>query len=141
MIRCVLSLIGGSLALWLVVALPARQWGGDQALVYSATAMLLCLLPGVATSLWAEWTRRRIPEQMPIAVLGGTAVRMVFVLGAGLLVYVSVPYFHQTSYWIWLLVSYLLTLALEIGLLVSGKPAAAPDLGGRNTTTVDNVKP
>jgi hypothetical protein len=42
---------------------------------------------------------------------------MVFVLGGGLLLYSLVPYFQQTGFWIWLLVFYLFTLTVEVGLL------------------------
>ena len=55
MIRRLLLLIGGAVAFWLLVGLPARAFGGgDQALVFSGAAVLLCLPPMAATLVWAD---------------------------------------------------------------------------------------
>ncbi len=141
MIGRLLLLIGGSMAFWLVAALPVRLLGGgDAALVDSATALLLCLLPGVGTLAWAEWARRHAPGQIPVAVLGGTVARMVFVLGVGLLVYFAVPFYRHAGYWVWLLIAYLFTLALEIGLFLSGGLAGSPAPRERNADSVGRVK-
>ena len=67
---------------------------------------------------------RQTPDQQLVAVLGGTGVRLFFVLGAGAAVGAWVPDFHGPGFWVWLLVFYLLTLALEVTLLLSGPPAA-----------------
>jgi hypothetical protein len=117
-----LWLITGSATFWLLTALPARiLGGGDDAIALSGTAMLLCLVPGVGTLAWAEWTRKRMPQHMPIAVLGGTGVRMFVVLGTGLLLYETAPHYEgKTGFWIWILVFYLFTLALEIGQVLTG---------------------
>jgi hypothetical protein len=140
-IRRVLYLIGGSLACWLLTVLLAwTVGGGNVAVAYSGTAILLCLLPAVGTLTWAEWTRSRDPEQFAIAVLGGTAVRMLFVLGIGLLLNLTVPYFQETSFWIWVLGAYLFTLALELALILAGKPAGPPGLEIPHANSVDNVK-
>lgn len=111
-------LILTSLAFWVAVSYPAFVLGGESALIYSAVALLLCLLPTVATLLWAGWAWNTTPEQQLTMILGGTGLRMTFVLGCGLLLYSAVPYFAQQSFWVWLLVFYLLTLALEMVLIV-----------------------
>src|SRR5262249_42028894 len=113
-----------SLLAWAVLAYPARLWWGDTALVYSAVAVALCLLPTAATMLWASWAFRQSPEQQLIMLLGGAGVRMSVVLGAGLILTSCVPFFGQQSFWLWLLVFYLVTLTLEMVLVVGGRPAS-----------------
>jgi hypothetical protein len=117
-------LLVGSLGFWAAAVYPTRLLGGEPAVVYSAVAVGLCLVPTAATLLWAERAFRGSPEQQLLMVLGGTGVRMATVLGAGLVLYYAVPYFQQTSFWICLLVFYLFTLALEMVLLIKGLPAA-----------------
>jgi hypothetical protein len=125
--RRVLLLIAGSLALWLLVALPARMLGGgDAAIIFSGTALLICLVPAVGTLLWASRGLQKHPEQQLMMILGGTGLRMFFVLGVALLISLAVPYYQgQTSFWIWLLVFYLITLALEMGLMLTLRPTKA----------------
>jgi len=122
--RRLFQLIGGTLTFWLFTAFPAR-WlgGGDHALVYSATAVALCLVPAILTMVWIELAAFG-PEQKMTAALGGTGLRMAFVLGGALLLQHSVPYFReQDGFLLWILVIYLVTLTLEIALLVAGQPA------------------
>ena len=84
MSRPLLLLIGGALAFWLLAGLPARMLGGgDQALVFSGAAVLLCLPPMAATLLWAGWVRDKSPADQMIMIAGSTGVRMAFVLGGG----------------------------------------------------------
>ena len=125
--RPVLYLIAGSLAFWLLLALPARSLGGgDAAIIFSGTALLLCLVPTVGTLIWASWGLQKHPEQQLTMILGGTGLRMFFVLGVALLISRAVPYYQeQTSFWIWLLVFYLITLALEMGLMLTVRPTKA----------------
>lgn len=117
-------LIGCTLLLWGAVAYPAWLLGGEPALVYTIVAVALCLTPTALTLLWAEWSSRQSPEQQMTMALGGTGVRMGFVLGVGLLLYTLVPYFRQQSFWLCLLLFYLFTLALEMVLVVRGRAAA-----------------
>jgi hypothetical protein len=118
--------LAGSLAFWAVAAgLAFVLWDGV-AVAYSSAAAALCLLPSVVTFLWTARGLAQSPEQQLLAALGGTGVRMFFVLGAGLLLTHTVPYFaeRQQSFWFWLLVFYLFNLALEMSLLVAGRPLA-----------------
>jgi hypothetical protein len=117
-------LISGSLAFWLLAGLPARMLGGgDQALVFSGAAVLLCLPPMAATLLWAGWARDKAPADQMIMIAGCTGVRIAFVLGGGLVLFLAVPYFQgQASFWIWVLVVYLFTLALDVALMLAGRP-------------------
>jgi hypothetical protein len=119
-------LTGGCLAFWLLTALPARHLGGgDLAVVYAGTAVLLCLAPAVATLLWAGHAARHDPQQEVLVVLGSTGVRLFGVVLAAWLLHSLVPlYQEQGGFWLWLLAAYLFTLALEVTLLVAGRPRA-----------------
>lgn len=126
MIRRLSFLVGGSAAFWLLVGLPARHLGGgDPAVVFLGTALLLCLAPAVATLVWGERAFRQSADKQLILVLGGTGVRMAFVLLVGWMLYLWAPYYQrQASFLIWLLVGYLYTLALDMTLLLAGRPEA-----------------
>jgi hypothetical protein len=124
MARRILLLVAGSLTFWLLVSLPARRLGGgDHAVLLSATALGICLVPTLITLVWGHWAWRRSPEQQLIMAMGGMGLRMVFVLVAGWTLYQWVSYYQQQlSWWIWLLVFYLFTLALDMTLLLAGRP-------------------
>jgi hypothetical protein len=115
-------LVAVMVGFWALAAYPGRVLWGESALVFSAVALVLCLVPAAITLLWAGWAFRQSPEQQLVAVLGGTGLRMAFVLALGLGLYLSVPYFSQSSFWLWILGFYLMSLALEVGLIVAGQP-------------------
>ncbi len=117
-------LVIGTLAVWAVVVIPARAYWGDQAFIYSAVAAVLCLVPNIGTLLWADRVTNQGAEQQLLLMVGGTLARMVVALGGGLALHLLVPYFEHMSFWVWLLVFYLLTLALDVFLVVTAKPAA-----------------
>jgi hypothetical protein len=122
------GLVAGVLGLWVVLVYPGYLFGGDRAVVYSAIAAILCLLPTAGTLLWAGWAFKQSPEQQLLMVLGGSGVRMAVVLGAGLVLYSWVAYFQQRSFWYWVLVFYLVTLALEMTLLLGYRSAVESTL-------------
>jgi hypothetical protein len=125
-IRRLLFLVGGCAAFWLLVGLPARHLGGgDAAFVFLGTALLLCLAPAIITLVWGERALRQSVDNQLILVLGGTGMRMAFVLLAGWILYLWAPcYQRQNSFLIWLIVGYLFTLALDMTLLLAGRPEA-----------------
>ncbi len=123
MTQRLLLLIGGSAALWLLLALPARHLGGgDDALKYSGTAALLCTVPMALTLVLTTRLAARNPRMAAIAVLGATGARMFAVLLAGGLLSVADPSFREPAFWLWLVVFYLATLALDVGLLLASLP-------------------
>jgi hypothetical protein len=126
-IRRLLFLVAGCVAFWLLVALPARHLGGgDAAVVFIGTALLLCLLPMTVTLVWGDRALRQPADQQLILVLGGTGARMGFVLLTGWTLYQWVPYYQlQSRFLIWLVVCYLFTLALDMTLLLVGRPENA----------------
>lgn len=119
------KLMIGTLAVWAVIAYPARRFGGEQALLDTLTAMLLCLAPASLTLAWADRALRGKPEEQLLFMLGGTGIRMIFVLGAGLLLYYSVEPFQHPGFWLWVLLFYLMTLAGELVLMLSGRAAGS----------------
>src|SRR5262249_9520169 len=117
-------LLGGSLALWLLAALPARAVWGDVAVIHSGTAVLLCLVPAAATLLWADRAASPGPHHQFFALLGGTRVRLFVVLAGALALQQWVPYFgEQPGFWVWLLLFYFATLALELTLVLARRGA------------------
>jgi hypothetical protein len=93
-------------------------------LFYSLAAAVLCLIPTGLTLAWASWAARQSGEQQLMMTLGGTGMRMAFVLLSALFLYFRVPLFHQPGFWGWILAFYLFTLALEMTLILTGRSPA-----------------
>jgi hypothetical protein len=119
-------LIAGTLAVWAAAAYPARLLWGESAVLLSATAGLLCLVPTAATLVWSQRAFHKAPQWQLVAVLGGTCVRMLFVVGAGLALFMLVPEFQYQRFWVWLVAFYLVTLTLEVVLITRGVAAGQP---------------
>jgi hypothetical protein len=125
-----LSLAGACVVLWVLLAVPARQLGGgDEALVYSGTAALLCGAPMFVSAAVTIRVTRRDPRLAPIAVLGATGARMMVVLGGALLLTQAAPALRTQAFWLWLAVFYAGTLAAEVVTLLTGRLAG----GDRST--------
>jgi hypothetical protein len=129
-IKGLLWLVGGTALFAALVTYPARllaehqQWERPElTLLWSATAAFLCLVPAALTLAWTRRAYAAQPEQQLLAVMGSTAVRMVFVLAAGLTLFLSVREFEYPRFWVFVVVYYLFTLAVEMVLLVRGAPA------------------
>jgi hypothetical protein len=115
--------LGCCLALWVVLFLPAwLLWPEHREthLICSLTAAFLCILPTLLAMAWAFWGVKQNPQQQLLAVLGSTGIRMFFVLGFGLLLANTIQLFidYPKSFWFWILVFYLATLALEVAVVV-----------------------
>ncbi len=119
-----MTLVAGSLGLWLALAYPTRLLWGDLALLQSAAAALICLVPAVLTFLWSQRSLSGPPEQQMAAILGGTTVRLLAVLGVAVTLFLMVPAFAGVGFFVWIVVFYLVTLALEVVLLLRRLPAA-----------------
>ena len=69
--------------------------------------------------------KTKSPQEQLIAVMGGTGVRMLFVLAGALVFALAIPYFQgQAAFWLWLLVVYAAALALDVALILAGRPAS-----------------
>ena len=115
-------LVGGTIAFWALVTYPAAGllWPEDPVYAWSTTAAALCLVPTALTLAWTRWAYKGQAEQQLLAVMGGTAVRMGFVIAAGMILFFNVEAFQYQRFWIFLVVYYLFTLALEMVLVVRG---------------------
>ena len=121
----VLTLVVAAAALWALAALPARHFAGDDSAIHGAAAVLLCLVPGVLTLIWAGRVARSDPRQLPLVALGASGVRMFVVAGAACVLYLLVPPFQaEVGFLVWVLVAYFVLLAVELWLLL-GRPLNA----------------
>ncbi|HYV36915.1 MAG TPA: hypothetical protein VE988_14510 [Gemmataceae bacterium] len=117
----ILILMGGTLTAWLLflpLAIWKENWIADGHLLHSAVAAVICLVPSIATLLWSDFALGKSPEQQLAAVLGGTGVRMGFVVAVGLAFFFLVDGFQYESFWFWIIGFYLLTLVIESALVV-----------------------
>jgi hypothetical protein len=117
---------GCCLTVWAILFVPAWLLWPDQRevnLICTLTAGALCILPTALTMAWSLWGLKQNPQQQLLAVLGGTGVRMFFVLGFGLLLAYNIQVFIENpkTFWFWVLIFYLLTLTLEVGIIVVGQ--------------------
>jgi hypothetical protein len=119
-------LVIGVLGLWALLFWPARAIWGEDAVLFSSAAAVICLVPAALTLVWCQKSLAGTPEQRLAAVMGGTMARMFVAVGAGVLLFFAVQAFHEPAFLIWVLVFYLATLALEVGLVVKEMSAANP---------------
>jgi hypothetical protein len=122
--RRLTQLFLSSSLVWLVAAYPVRRLGGDQLLVFSLVALILCLVPTTLTLAWGTWAMQQSAEQQLLLLVGGTAMRMGVALGFGLGMYLIFPYFQDKRFWLCLLAAYMVTLGLEMMLLLGPLTAA-----------------
>jgi hypothetical protein len=125
-IRNLALLTCGVLGLWALLFWPARAIWGEEAIIYSGTAAILCLVPGILTLVWCQKSARGTPEERLLGVMGGTMARMFAAAGVGILLFFAVPVFHDPAFLIWVVVFYLATLAIEVGLVVRELSTASP---------------
>jgi len=112
--------------------LPARILLGENgpvAVVHCGTAVLLCLVPGALTLLWAGWSIQHDPQQAGIIALGASGVRMFGVLAVAALLFTQVPLYRDPAFLFWVLGAYLYLLAIEVWLLVRDRHSDRPEKG------------
>lgn len=120
-----LGLVVGTVAFWGLVTYPARLlWPDDPTFAWSTAAAAICLVPSALTLAWTRWAYASQPEQQLLAVFGGTAVRMVVVIAAGMILFLSIKTFAYQRFWIFIVVYYLFTLALEMVIIVRSTAAS-----------------
>jgi hypothetical protein len=116
-------LVTGCAGLWLVAYLACvifdeKAWAGWDGVVHSSVSAVVCLVPTAVTLLWCDLVLGKSPEQQLAAVLGGTGVRMAFVVGVAMVLYYNVEQFHSSYFWLWIIGFYLATLTVEMVLVV-----------------------
>ncbi len=124
MIARVGLLIGGTLLFWLLAVGLAPLLGvGEPILLTSAAAMGICLIPAILTLAITERAAQNKPETVGLTFLAGTLFRMGIVLALALVAR-SLDFFrHQDAWLTWVVVFYLVVLALETALIVVGRTA------------------
>ncbi|MBP3953815.1 hypothetical protein J8F10_00685 [Gemmata sp. G18] len=112
------------------IGFVSTGWFASQPPVLTVvTATGLCLSSAVATFLLADAVFRHTPQFGPIAVLMGTGVRMaVAVVGVLLLGEVLTKHgAPRDEFAGWVTYLYIVTLAIECGLLMYGKAQIIPE--------------
>jgi hypothetical protein len=123
-------LLAATVVLWLALAGPAWFVAGRDGMIGLTTAAVLCLVPGwtvfgLAASFGSSGS------QVPLVILGGTVLRMVFVLLGLVIVQTVNPRLGFREFIVWLLVYYLCLLAVEtcLVLLTSASQGGQPRVG------------
>jgi O-antigen/teichoic acid export membrane protein len=112
------------LTLWSLLIYPAWLFWSDAVWAQSLAALVICLLPAMVVLLWIE--RAEVaPERQLVAILGGTGIRMVVALGAGLALTSIWPEMFPESFWIWVAVFYLFILVVETMMLLKRSSLSA----------------
>lgn len=126
MIGRLFSFAAVSVLAWLLIALPARAAWGDATALASAAALAVCLVPALGTLAWVQWSWAKPVETQFVAGLGGTGARLFAVAVLTILLVQGVPLLGEHGFVAWVILFYLLTLALEVGLLLWWWPVAQP---------------
>lgn len=125
MTRRLLLFVGGMALGGLVAALPAYSLWQETGLLYVGLAVGLCLVPGLGTLAWGLWSAQHAPQSLLVTVLGGTGVRLFVVFAGMLIAQQTIAATQETGFLATVGIFYMVSLALEIALLLSGLPASA----------------
>src|SRR5438309_589208 len=98
-------LAGSTVLLWAALLYPAWLFLGDEVWLPSLSALVICLIPALATMVWMLKSANA-PEKQLVAVLGSSGIRMGVALGCGLLLYKTFPLTFTDSFWFWIAVFY-----------------------------------
>lgn len=112
--RCGLLSLAAAV-LWLLVVFPAYALGGRVGVEDVSVFAIFCLLPGWLV-FWLV-SRYRVAHSQALAILSGSALRMIF---AGSAIYLVMTWRGQVenASLFWLVLFYLVTLAVELSLVL-----------------------
>jgi hypothetical protein len=113
---------------WMLGALFALRINGAAAALAWSTAAPVCILVGIATFIAIAQRLSMDSKKLTQAIMAFPAVRIVAAAAFGWLVVGFLPTESQESYWVCLVVAYVVTLAIETVLLaklVRGNPNPA----------------
>jgi hypothetical protein len=115
--------------LWVLLLGPAWLVAGREALIGLSAAALLCLVPGLIV-FWLAAAYGVAGGQVPLVILGGTLLRMVFAF-LGMVIVQSVdPRLGLRQFVIWLLAFYVVLLGVETLLVLPRSDNGQPRAGG-----------
>jgi hypothetical protein len=109
-------LTGVLAALWLVLAVPAYWIAGIDGLEGLSYSALLCLVPGWLVFFLVG--RYRVANKQAFAALGGTALRLVFVLVGMTAIQSARTNLGFKEFLVWLILFYLASLFTETLLVI-----------------------
>ena len=129
MTRTLSYFLAGVLAGWLLLAGGGYALSQDYGLICAGVAGLICIIPTMMSLSMTLWSNGKSGSEQLMAVVAGMGVRMMTVLGVSLAVFLTVPFFREEksqelTYWAFVLIGYLGTLALET--IVSVRHAKQP---------------
>jgi hypothetical protein len=117
--------------LWLVLLAPAWFLGGRDGLVGVSVAAILCVVPGWIV-FWLAAAYGAAGGQVPLVVLGGMLLRMVFVFLGMVIVQSANHNLGLREFVVWLLAFYAVLLGVETFLALPRTESATgqPRAGG-----------
>jgi hypothetical protein len=121
-----------AVGLCLVLAVPAWFMSGREGLIGLSAAAILCVVPGLIV-FWIAASFGAAGTEVPLVILGGTFLRMVFVLLGMVIVQTLDPHLGFREFIVWLLVFYLFLLAVETCLVLAptaSRSGGQPRVGG-----------
>ncbi len=118
-------------ALWLVLLTPAWFLGGRDGLIGLSAAAALCVVPGWIV-FWLAAAYGAAGGQVPLVVLGGMLLRMVFVFLGMVIIQSANQRLGFREFVIWLLAFYAVLLGVETFLVMPRTDSAngQPRAGG-----------
>lgn len=127
-----------ALAGWLLLLGPAHLLGERDGVEGVTWAAALCLVPGWLVFLVSS-RFHGLNAQLPVVVIGGTVLRMMFVLVGMVAVQGSRPDLGFREFTLWLLVFYLGMLAAETSLTLKAhsEEGATGESGSAATQTTE----
>jgi hypothetical protein len=133
--RTVGYFLAGVLCGWSALAAAGYALQRDYGLLCAVVAGLICIVPTTISLAMAIWTRGKSGSEQLMAVVAGMGLRMAVVLGVSLAIFLKVPYFRESqarelTFWGFVLVSYLATLAWETFLAARDRESAPPPANG-----------
>jgi hypothetical protein len=134
--------LAGALVGWAVLAgvghalYPDKDFG----LLCAGLAGLIAIVPTAMSLLMTLWSNNKTGSEQLMALVGGMGLRMLVVLGTSLAVFVPESPFHlpqlredrnrELTFWAFVLISYLATLAWETFLASRSATKPANAIGG-----------
>lgn len=103
--------------LWAALLGPAWLVAGSNGLIGVSCAAVLCVIPGWIV-FWMAAAYGAAGGQVPLVILGGTTLRLIFVLLGMVIVQTVWQQMGFREFVVWLLVFYLSTLAVETFLVL-----------------------
>jgi hypothetical protein len=117
--------------LWVVLVGPALLIGGRDGLIGLSAAALLCVVPGWIV-FWIAAAYGAAGGQVPLVVLGGMVLRMIFVFLGMVIIQSANQHLGFREFVVWLLAFYAVLLAVETFLVLprTGSASGQPRAGG-----------